>query len=90
MPAGSTTVPPVAAASNESAISAASGWYAIDSSPYATIYVDGRKLGDTPLDRIPLSAGAHRVRAVLPDGRERAFAIDIAPDRKTSSGTLTW
>jgi hypothetical protein len=69
---------------------AASGWYAIDSNPYATIFVDDRKIGDTPLDRIPLSAGAHRVRAVLADGRQRSFAIDIAPDRKTSSGTLTW
>jgi hypothetical protein len=68
----------------------AGGWYAIDSSPYATIFVDDRKIGDTPLDRIPLSAGAHRVRAVLTDGRQRSFAIDIAADRKTSSGTLTW
>jgi eukaryotic-like serine/threonine-protein kinase len=66
------------------------GWYAIDSSPYATIFIDERKIGDTPLDRIPLSAGAHRVRAVLADGRQRSFAIDIAADRKTSSGTLTW
>jgi hypothetical protein len=30
------------------------------------------------------------VRAVLADGRQRTFAIDIAPDRKTSSGTLAW
>ena len=66
------------------------GWYAIDSNPYATIFVDERKIGDTPLDRIPLSAGPHRVRAVLADGRQRSFAIDIAADRKTSSGTLTW
>jgi eukaryotic-like serine/threonine-protein kinase len=68
----------------------AMGWYAIDSNPYATIFIDGRKLGDTPLDRVPLSAGIHRVRAVLADGRERTFAIDITADRKTSSGTLTW
>jgi serine/threonine-protein kinase len=68
----------------------APGWYAIDSTPYATIYVDDRKIGDTPLDRISLPAGSHRVRAVLADGRQRSFAIDIAPDRKTSSGTLTW
>jgi hypothetical protein len=68
----------------------AAGWYAIDSNPYATIFIDDHNVGDTPLDRIPLSAGAHRVRAVLADGRQRTFAIDIAPDRKTSSGTLTW
>jgi eukaryotic-like serine/threonine-protein kinase len=68
----------------------ASGWYAIDSNPYATIFIDGRKIGDTPLDRISLSAGTHQVRAVLADGSQRTFSIDIAPDRRTSSGTLTW
>ena len=74
----------------EGAASDAPGWYAIDSAPYATIFIDGRKIGDTPLDRISLTAGAHQVRAVLADGRQRSFAIDIAPDRKTSSGTLAW
>jgi serine/threonine-protein kinase len=69
---------------------AASGWYAIDSSPYATIFVDDRKIGDTPLDRIALSAGSHRVRAVLADGRQRTLTITIAPDLKTSQGTLRW
>jgi serine/threonine-protein kinase len=72
------------------ATSAASGWYAVDSIPYATIFIDDRKIGDTPLDRIALPAGSHRVRAVLSDGRQRGFAIDIAADRKTSSGTLSW
>jgi hypothetical protein len=69
---------------------AASGWYAIDSSPYATIFIDDHKIGDTPLDRIALSAGSHRVRAVLADGRQRTLTITIAPDLKTSQGTLRW
>ena len=69
---------------------AASGWYAIDSSPYATIFIDDHNVGDTPLDRIALPAGAHRVRAVLADGRQRTFSITITPDRKTSQGTLRW
>jgi eukaryotic-like serine/threonine-protein kinase len=69
---------------------AAPGWYAIDSSPYATIFIDDRNVGDTPLDRIALPAGSHRVRAVLTDGRQRTFSITIAPDRKTSQGTLRW
>jgi hypothetical protein len=44
----------------------------------------------TSLDGFPLVTRAHRLLAVLADGRQRSFAIDIAPDRKTSSGTLTW
>jgi hypothetical protein len=77
-------------AAGADAAALAPGWYAIDSAPYATVFVDDRKIGDTPLDRIPLAAGAHRVRAVLADGRQRTFSIAIASDRKTSSGTLTW
>ena len=78
------------AADRPPAPAASSGWYAIDSAPYATIFIDDRKIGDTPLDRIPLAAGVHRVRAVLADGRQRTFAIDIASERKTSAGTLRW
>jgi serine/threonine-protein kinase len=69
---------------------ATSGWYAIDSSPYATIFIDDHNVGDTPLDRIALPAGSHRVLAVLADGRQRSFSIMIAPDQKTSQGTLRW
>jgi len=88
--------PPVAASlatprpRRESAATAATGWYAIDSSPYATIFIDDREVGDTPLYRVKLRAGSHRIRAVLADGRQRSFAIDIAVDRETSSGTLAW
>ena len=90
--AGAPAAPPPRDRSADEAVAAVAppGWYAIDSAPYATIFVDDRKIGDTPLDRISLPAGSHRVRAVLADGRQRTFAIDIAPDRKTSSGTLTW
>ena len=69
---------------------AGAGWYAIDSSPYATIFIDDHQVGDTPLYRVKLRAGSHRIRAVLADGRQRSFAIDIAADRETSSGTLAW
>jgi serine/threonine-protein kinase len=83
-------VAPASVDPTRAAAAAGSGWYAIDSTPYATVFIDDRKIGDTPLDRIALPTGAHRVRAVLADGRQRTFSIDIAPDRKTSSGTLTW
>jgi hypothetical protein len=69
---------------------AASGWYAIDSSPYATIFIDDHKIGDTPLDGVVLRAGSHRVRAVLSDGRQRTFSITIAAEQRTSQGTLRW
>ena len=78
------------AAARAAAAPPASGWYAIDSAPYATIFVDDQKIGDTPLDRVSLPTGKHRVRAVLADGRERTFAIQIVADQKISQGVLRW
>lgn len=34
--------------------------------PWAEVFVDGRTVGTTPLDRIPLPAGTHTVRVRHP------------------------
>jgi len=83
---GATTPPPA----TTTGATTARGTYAVDSTPYATIYIDGALIGDTPLDRVALSPGAHTVKAVLADGRRKSFAIEIAADRKTTSGMLSW
>ena len=53
------------------------GYLTIDSSPYAEIFVDGRKIGITPLVRIPLSAGRHVVRAVAASGDVKKLTIRV-------------
>ena len=53
-------------------------------------YLDGRRLGDTPLFRQPVSAGRHRVRAVRADGAARTFTITIAPAKELSYGQIAW
>jgi eukaryotic-like serine/threonine-protein kinase len=65
------------------------GTFSIDSAPYATIYVDGTKLGVTPLVGKTLPAGKHTIKAVTKDGREQTFSITIAPGKLTNRGTLT-
>lgn len=66
------------------------GTYSVDSNPYATIYIDGKSYGDTPLFKVPLIAGRHRIRAVRSDGKIRRLMITIEPATLFSSGTLTW
>jgi eukaryotic-like serine/threonine-protein kinase len=66
------------------------GFFSVNSDPYATIFVDGKRLGDTPLYREPIAAGPHRVRAVRADGRERTFAIKVPPGKELNSGKLVW
>jgi serine/threonine-protein kinase len=66
------------------------GWVSIDSDPYATIYVDGRKVGVTPLARIPLTPGSHRVRAVSSQGGEQTFSVSIESGKEARGKKLTW
>ena len=67
------------------------GSYSVGSEPYATIYIDGKKVGDTPLFQHVLPAGKHMVRAVRSDdGRQQKFLIDVAPGKTVNSGKLTW
>ena len=65
------------------------GTFSIDSSPYATIYIDGAKFGITPLVGKSLPAGKHTVRAVTRDGRSKTFTIEIQAGKLTNRGTLT-
>jgi len=58
--------------------SGAPGTFSIDSEPYATIYVDGKKVGDTPLYKLPLAPGKHKVRAISAAGTQN-FSIEVQP-----------
>ncbi|MBP6629309.1 MAG: serine/threonine protein kinase [Kofleriaceae bacterium] len=73
-----------------SAAEEGTGFLTIDSNPYATIFVDGRRLGDTPLFRAEVPAGRRRVRAVRADQRSKTFTITIAKDKEHAHGAIAW
>lgn len=56
------------------------GYLTIDASPYASIFVDGKKLGITPLVRVELPSGRYSVRAVTSDGRVQRFRLRVRPN----------
>jgi serine/threonine protein kinase len=66
------------------------GWVSIDSDPYATIFIDGKKIGVTPLARIPLPAGTHRVKAVSSQGGEQMFNVSIESGKEAHGKKLGW
>ena len=66
------------------------GQLSIESTPYATIYVDGTKLGVTPLVKRSLPAGRHKLRAVLANGRTKEQWIEIPAGRLAAPLLLTW
>jgi protein kinase-like protein/PEGA domain-containing protein len=54
------------------------GYVNIYADPWASVSVDGKLLGSTPLPRVPLAAGVHRVRLENPKARpvERLVRIE--------------
>jgi eukaryotic-like serine/threonine-protein kinase len=60
----------------------ADGYFTVDAQPYAEIYIDGKKMGLTPLIKIPLEPGRHRVRAVAVEtGETETFRIQVPPKK---------
>ena len=52
----------------------------VNSSPWGTVYVDGRPIGNTPLLNALIPAGIHSIR-VIHDGFEAyERTIDVPPD----------
>ncbi|HEY5920840.1 MAG TPA: protein kinase [Kofleriaceae bacterium] len=58
------------------------GTLTVDSNPYALIKIDGAALGTTPIFRVTLAAGKHRVLATDPSGREQQQTIVIEEGRE--------
>ena len=67
------------------------GFITIDSSPvYATIYIDGKKYGETPLVKQELPPGKHTVRAVSPSGAKRTLSITIVSGKTSPTRRIEW
>jgi eukaryotic-like serine/threonine-protein kinase len=66
------------------------GLFSIDSTPWATIFIDNQSLGITPIVKRSLPAGRHKLRAVLKDGRTRELTIDIPAGKLAKPIQLTW
>jgi hypothetical protein len=59
----------------------------LNSSPWAKVYVDGRYVGETPLQGVRLRAGRHKVRLVNP---ERRFSTRLTVQIRTGRTTRRW
>ena len=67
------------------------GSITIDSAPmYAVIYIDGKKVGETPLVNLKLAAGKHSVRAVSASGGTRTLSITIESGKTARPARIEW
>jgi hypothetical protein len=67
------------------------GFITIDSSPvYATITIDGKGFGETPLIHISLPAGKHYVRATSPSGATHNVVVTIEAGKVAPAARIEW
>jgi serine/threonine protein kinase len=67
------------------------GFFSIDASVKTQIYVDGKLVGETPLTRLPLKPGPHKVKAVGPRGKKpKDFDITIYATKDTDEPKIEW
>ena len=66
------------------------GRLSIDSTPWATVYLDGARLGVTPIVKRSVPAGRHKLRVVLEDGRVKELTIDVPAGKLAKPIQVTW
>jgi len=77
--------PAVAAPPASAAPSGGSGSLSLITSPWTHVTEGGRDLGDTPLVRVPMSAGHHSLRLVNTEaGISETYEVDITAGETTS------
>ena len=59
------------------------GYLFVTTTPWSTVYLGGRKLGETPLAKVRLPAGSHTLRFVDESGRSTTRQVTIKPDAPT-------
>jgi serine/threonine protein kinase len=66
------------------------GFFSINANAKTTIYVDNVRYGETPMQRLPLPPGPHKVKAVTKGKKAKEFMITIIGGRDTDEGTINW
>ncbi|HEU4612020.1 MAG TPA: serine/threonine-protein kinase [Kofleriaceae bacterium] len=66
------------------------GFFSITANQKTTIYVDNVRYGETPMQRLPLPPGPHKVKAVTKGKKAKEFMITIIGGRDTDEGEIEW
>jgi serine/threonine protein kinase len=62
---------------------AARAYLNINVRPWADVYIDGKKVGTTPMAEVPVDAGSHSIRLFNPSlNKEQVVKVNLAPNQK--------
>jgi serine/threonine-protein kinase len=65
-------------------VSGPSGYLTLDTQPWGTVYLDGKRIGVTPFARAVVPAGRHKLAIDVEDsGRRKLLPVQVAADSET-------
>jgi serine/threonine-protein kinase len=66
------------------------GFLSLEADAKTTIYIDGQKVGLTPLTNHPLSPGVHQVKAIGPKNKIQRFEVTIYAAQPNTHPMIKW
>ncbi|MDX2087415.1 MAG: serine/threonine-protein kinase [Kofleriaceae bacterium] len=66
------------------------GYLTLKSNQKTQIFIDGQFIGPTPMQRLPLTPGPHKIKAVGPKNKTKYIETTILGGQDTDEGTIIW
>jgi len=66
------------------------GFFSLDADAKTTVFIDGKRIGEAPLTRLPLPPGIHKIKALGPRNKVKRFEITIEATKDIDYGTIAW
>jgi serine/threonine-protein kinase len=66
------------------------GFFSLSANAKTTIYMNGQRMGETPITRVPMPPGVYKVHAVGPKGKAKDLKVMIYGGKDTDEGVITW
>jgi hypothetical protein len=66
------------------------GFLSVAADDKTVVYLDGVRVGEAPLLRMPLKPGPYKLKAVGPRGKSRKFDIVVEATKDVDLGTIEW
>ncbi len=91
LPADAAGPPPDTGESHDDIIARSRwGFFSLAANATTSIYIDNKLIGETPLTRLPVLPGPHKVKAQGPHGKIKLLNITIYGGQDTDEGTINW
>jgi hypothetical protein len=66
------------------------GYFSVEANQRTTIFIDGKNIGETPMAKLPLTPGPHKVKAVGPRNKIKMYDITIYGGQPLILEPITW